>query len=129
MPRVCPAGHGEFADRVDRCPECGEPLTAEPPSAAPDQADHTGGKVVYLATAPNETLAQLWIQALRDAGVKAMAKPLGPGFGAWASAFTLEHALYVLESQLETAREVLSDLEGLGFDDDAPESPFEGRRR
>ncbi len=67
--------------------------------------------VVYLATAPNEPLAQLWVEILADAGIKAMMKPVGPGFGAWGSAATFEHELYVLRSRLDEAEAVLAEIE------------------
>lgn len=123
----CPNGHGTFEEGQETCPDCGAPLAG--PAAARAEAGADDGRIVYLATASNELVADLWVQGLREAGIKAMAKPLGPGFGAWASAFTLEHALYVLEGDLEAAREVLSGLEGLDFDDESPGSPFRGRRR
>ena len=56
----------------------------------------------------------MWVQTLRNAGIRAMAKPLGPGVGAWASAATLEHALYVLHSQRVAARAVMADVEDDG---------------
>jgi hypothetical protein len=67
--------------------------------------------VVYLATAPNEPLAQLWVEILADAGVKAMMKPIGPGFGAWGSAATFEHELYVLKSRLAEAESIIAEIE------------------
>lgn len=67
--------------------------------------------IVYLATAPNEPLAQLWVEVLADAGIKAMMKPVGPGFGAWGSAATFEHELYVLRSRLDEAEAVLTEIE------------------
>lgn len=67
--------------------------------------------VVYLATAPNEPLAQLWVEILDDAGIRAMMKPIGPGFGAWGSAATFEHELYVLRSRLDEAAAVIAEIE------------------
>jgi hypothetical protein len=68
--------------------------------------------VVYLATAPNEPLAQMWAETLRSNGIEVMVKPLGPGLGAWGSAFTFEHELHVLKSQLPQALLVIQDLNG-----------------
>lgn len=70
--------------------------------------------IVRLATAPNEPLARMWVELLEEAGIRAMLKPLGPGFGAWGSAATFEHELYVLRSQLEAARELMEEVEGEG---------------
>lgn len=74
-------------------------------------ADSADDPVVYLATAPNEILAQLWVEILDDAGIKAMMKPTGPGFGAWGSAATFEHELYVLQSSLNEAEAVIAEIE------------------
>ncbi|MEA2523026.1 MAG: hypothetical protein QOF73_253 [Thermomicrobiales bacterium] len=68
--------------------------------------------VVYLATMPNEPLAQMWAETLRQNGIGVMVKALGPGFGAWGSSFTFEHALYVLASKLRPALLMLEDLSG-----------------
>jgi hypothetical protein len=68
--------------------------------------------IVLLALAPNEPLAQMWAEVLGDAGIKTMLKPLGPGLGAWASAATFEHEVFVLRSQLEAARHVLDEFTG-----------------
>jgi hypothetical protein len=80
---------------------------------AMDASDTTRDEpLVYVATVANEPLAQMWIETLGSAGIRAMAKPLGPGFGAWASVSTFEHELYVLESQLDAALAVIRDVEG-----------------
>jgi hypothetical protein len=129
MVQYCPDGHGQFDDWVSRCPECRKRLVSAPPPAPARQPRQPDEPIVYLATAPNEITAQMWLEALRDAGIRAMAKPLGPGMGAWASVATMEHALYVLQSQYDDARDLISGIEGIGFDEDAQDSPFTGRRR
>ncbi len=68
----------------------------------------TDDPIVYLATAPNEPIARMWADVLRDEGIQTMLKPIGPGVGAWASAATFEHELFVLRSRLDQAREVLA---------------------
>ncbi|HEY7033623.1 MAG TPA: hypothetical protein VH482_19960 [Thermomicrobiales bacterium] len=75
--------------------------------------------VVYLATVPNEPLAQMWAETLRRNGIEVMVKPLGPGLGAWGSAFTFEHELHVLKSQLPQALLVIQDLEAPAAGTDA----------
>ncbi len=67
--------------------------------------------VVFLATAPNEPVAQLWLQVLEDEGIRAMAKPAGPGYGAWGSVATFEHELFVLRSTHDRASAVIADLQ------------------
>ncbi len=70
----------------------------------------TDDPIVYLATVPNEPLARMWAEVLEDAGIRTMVKSLGGGIGAWGSAATLEHELYVLRSRLPEARQVLEAL-------------------
>ena len=74
----------------------------------------TDDPVVYLATVPNEPLARMWADVLEEAGIRTMVKAVGPGIGAWASAATMEHELYVLRSQLPEAESVIRELEQEG---------------
>jgi hypothetical protein len=70
MPRYCPTGHGEFADWIARCPGCGEPLVDRDPTppTSPTPALNLDEPIVYLATAANEPLADLWTDVLQEAG-------------------------------------------------------------
>ena len=113
MVRYCPAGDGAFEDWVARCPECGRVLVADPPAASsePPATAKPDEPIVYLATVANEPLARMWQEILQDAGIRVMLKPLGPGYGAWASAATFEHELYVLKSQLARAQEIIEEVE------------------
>ena len=70
----------------------------------------TDDPIVFLATAANEPLARMWAEILADAGIRAMVKAGGPGIGAWGSAATLEHELYVLRSQLPEAETIIREL-------------------
>jgi hypothetical protein len=80
--------------------------------------DERDDPIVYLATVANEPLASLYADVLQAAGIRTMAKPRGPGYGAWASAATLEHDLYVLRSRLPEAEAIVRELEA--ETDDAP---------
>jgi hypothetical protein len=63
----------------------------------------------FLITAPNEPIARMWEEMLRDAGIPALVQPGGPGAGAWASVATFEHNLYVRQEDLDRAREIVAD--------------------
>lgn len=91
MELFCPTGHGPFAEWADRCPTCGRFFVGREP-------------IVPLATAPNELTAELWLEALRRAGIRAVVKPLGVGFGGFGTHAPLEHELSVLASDLDRAR-------------------------
>jgi hypothetical protein len=72
--------------------------------------------LVVIAIAPNEIIARLWADTLAAEGVRSLLRPLGPGYGAWASAATLEHEIAVLAPEAERAREILA-----AFDEDDPD--------
>lgn len=68
--------------------------------------------ILQVATASSEIEAMMWRDALAGAGITAMIRPGGPGMGAWASAATFEHAIYVREDQVDAARQVLDRARG-----------------
>lgn len=74
----------------------------------------TDDPIVYLATAPNEPLTRMWADVLAEAGIRAVLKPVGPGIGAWGSAFSLEHELFVLRSRHTEAAAIVAALETEG---------------
>jgi len=78
--------------------------------------------IVFLTTMPNEPIAQMWAETLRQNGIEVLVKPRGPGIGAWGSSFTFEHDLYVLRSYRRAALLLLHELEGAEEDaEDAAE--------
>ena len=99
MALFCPSGHGSFEEWAEHCPECGRYLAGREP-------------IVHLATAPNELVAEMWRDELRRAGIRALAKALGPGFGAFGTNVPLDHALYVAAPDLESARRILARSAG-----------------
>ncbi len=77
-------------------------------AAAP--ADGADDPLVYLTTAPNEPMAGYWADVLTEAGIRHLVKHGGAGIGAWGSAATLEHELWVLRSQFAEAEALVRDL-------------------
>lgn len=69
--------------------------------------EDTDADIVLLAVAQSEVEGQMWANALRDGGVNVLVKAGGPGMGAWASAATFEHRLYVRRDQLAKAQAIL----------------------
>jgi hypothetical protein len=120
MTRYCPLGDGAFDDWVGSCPDCGSTLVDTPPDPDTLELDPADASPAFLTTAPNEIEANLIAGILRDEGIPVMLRPGGPGFGAWASSFTFEHAIYVRESDIERARSVLEETT-IGSDDTFPE--------
>lgn len=70
----------------------------------------TNERLVLAAEAPNEIIAGLWASVLRDEGVEVMVKSEGPG-SAYFSTMGNQHALYVLESRVAEAKQIISELE------------------
>lgn len=113
MVKYCPGGDGPFEDWVERCPDCGRTLQAEPPQELHSVrgAPRLDGKIVYLTTVPNEPLAQLSADILRQEGIETMVRASGGGVGAWGSAATFSHDLYVVETDRARALEVLNSFD------------------
>ena len=122
MPRYCPAGDGVFDDWVDDCPECGRPLSDEPPV---ENDPDLGDQLVWLVTAPNEPEAFLWADTIRASDIPVFVRPGGPGIGAWASVSSFEHELLVRERDLIPARRIARELLAA---DVPPSSGWRGRR-
>jgi hypothetical protein len=120
MPRYCPNGDGAFDDWVAACPECGSSLVDTPPDPDELALDRERSAPAWLMTAPNEIEASLIAGRLRDAGIPVMLRPGGPGMGAWASALTFAHGVYVRAGDLGRARALLAE-DADGFDEDDPE--------
>lgn len=119
MVKYCPGGDGPFEDWVERCPDCGRTLQADPPLEPSGRAKQPvrQGKIVFLTTIGNEPLARWSADILRQEGIEALVRASGAGIGAWGSAAMLSHDLFVLESDRERALEILDSLED-GDDED-----------
>lgn len=111
MTRYCPQGDGAFDDWVAACPECGSTLVDTPPDPDALARDRERSTPAYLLTAPNEIEASMIAGRLRDAGIPVMLRPGGPGLGAWASALSFEHGVYVRAGDLDRARALLGEDE------------------
>ena len=72
--------------------------------------------IVLLTTAGSEVEAGMLNEERRAAGIRTLVRPGGPGAGAWASAATFDHQIFVRADELELAQKVLN----LGLDDGAP---------
>jgi hypothetical protein len=74
------------------------------------ELDPNRDPVVLAAEAPNEIIANLWASVLREEGIEVMVKSEGPGL-AYFSTMGNQHSLYVLESRVNEARQILQELE------------------
>jgi hypothetical protein len=74
------------------------------------ELDPTRDRIVVAAEAPNEIIAGLWASVLRDEGIDVMVKSSGPGM-AYFSTLGNQHSIYVLESRVEEAKQIIEELE------------------
>jgi hypothetical protein len=65
--------------------------------------------IVFLMTAPNEPMARFWEDVLVDAGIPVLVRPGGPGAGGWGSVATFAHDLFVRQTDLARAREIVAE--------------------
>ncbi len=69
-------------------------------------------ELVKLATAANEVIAAMVVEALKEEGVPALARAKGAGIGGWASAALLEHDILVRAADKEKAQELVEPFLG-----------------
>jgi hypothetical protein len=67
-------------------------------------------RLVHIATAPNETIAMMWLDILRDDGIIALAKGGASGYGLGHNLLNEQYIL-VREDQTVMAREILDEIE------------------
>ena len=65
--------------------------------------------IAFLLTAPTERMARFWEEVLADAGIPSLVRPGGPGAGGWGSVATFAHDLFVRQSDLDRAREIVAE--------------------
>jgi hypothetical protein len=137
----CPRCRDEFEDWVETCPDCRVRLVAElrvetEPTPSPGHAwRHTRparakDELVQFASASSETEARMWAGVLEDKGIRTMVKTYGgggfryPPVSSIIQPSNLQFDVYVLESDLKRAREVLGRID----DTDALMESVHGRR-
>lgn len=67
-------------------------------------------KIVHIATAPNETIAQMWRDILQAEGIVAMIKGGAAGYGLGHNLLNEQYVM-VREDQAVRAREILDEFE------------------
>ncbi len=72
-------------------------------------ASHTGKEppLVYIATAPNEVVANFWKGILDDNGIKNMLKSVNLVASLYVSLSMTQYEIYVLPEEADKAREIL----------------------
>jgi hypothetical protein len=108
----CPKCRDEFQDWVIVCPDCGVTLTSYLPDIPEHRPELDKGDepLVHVATAPNEVVANMWADILKQEGIHSLVKN---GMARLIGMFLpLNDAceIHVLASQAERARQILASF-------------------
>lgn len=71
-----------------------------------DEVTHQSD-IVLLLNVGSEVEALMLANMLRDEGIQVLVRSSGPGAGAWASAATFDHSLFVRADELDRAQTVI----------------------
>ncbi len=104
----CPRCRDEFQDWAKLCPDCKVALVAELP--VQPKYEEIDDPVVYMATAPNESVASMWAGILGEHGIHCLLKSANLRAAMHAFAYNMTCQIHVLASQAERAKEVLRPL-------------------
>lgn len=102
----CPQCRDEFQDWVKVCPDCKVALV-EQLSVQP-RDEETDEPLVYIATAPNESVANMWAGILEEHGIRCLLKSADLRAAMYAFTYNMTCQIHVLTSQAERAKEILS---------------------
>ena len=96
----CPNCRDQFEDWVKKCPDCQIKLVDRLPETKKENAP-----LVNLTTAPNEGIAVMWSDILKDNGVRSLIK--NAAMNIYVQTYGSPYELYVLEPDIEKAKKIL----------------------
>jgi len=102
----CPKCHDEFQDWVKVCPDCNVALVDELPVL--HRRELREERLVHIATAPNEIVANMWSGILEENGIHCLLKGGGLQAAMYASPLSVAYEIHVLESEADNASEILT---------------------
>jgi hypothetical protein len=117
----CPKCRDEFQDWAKTCPDCGLDLVAHLPPP-PAKSGKGEDEPVLLASASNEPEARMWAGILEDKGIPSMVKSYPPT-AVPVQPSNLQFDAYVMQSDLERAREILGNRSQADPDTDRSRRP------
>lgn len=102
----CRRCRDEFESWVEVCPDCKIPLVEQLPSL-PKHSENNE-PLVKIATAPNEPIANMWSGILAEHDIRCLLKGGNLGAAMYIPTIVLSYQIYVLESEVDTAKEILA---------------------
>ena len=105
----CPKCRDEFREGVETCPDCKVALVERLPPlpSLPKRPKEETDLLVFVATAPNEALAGMWADILKQNGINALIKrkPFLAPYQLFA--FNEPCEIHVLASHASEAKQIL----------------------
>jgi hypothetical protein len=105
----CPKCRDEFQDWVKVCPDCGvalvEKLPLPPTSRKRKKQDEPP---VHIATAPNEAVANMWSDILREHGIRCLLKGGELRAAMYSLTYNQQYEIHVLASEAKKAAQILA---------------------
>ena len=87
------------------CPDCNVALVEQLPVEHKDE--ETDEPLVYIATAPSESVASMWAGILEEHGIRCLLKSANLRAAMYAFTYNMTCQIHVLASQADRAREIL----------------------
>ncbi len=108
----CPKCRDEFQDWVEVCPDCGVALVdklPEPP--APPEKEKFDDRIMRIATAPNEAVANMWAGILEEEGIPCLLQSPDLKASMYSILSNQPYPIYVLKTNALRAKKILSSFE------------------
>ncbi len=102
----CPECRDEFQDWVKVCPDCKVALVGELPLQP--KHEEIDELLVYIATAPSESVANMWSGILEEHGIHCLLKSANLRAAMYYFTYNMTCEIHVLASEAERAKEILS---------------------
>jgi len=102
----CPGCRDEFQDWVKVCPDCKVALVAELPLQP--KREEIDGPLVHIATAPNESIANMWAGILEEHGIRCLLKSANLRAAMYCFTYNMRCEIHVLASEAEQAKGILA---------------------
>jgi len=103
----CPKCRDEFQDRVKVCPDCNVALVEKLPPTPPKRKEQDE-PLVHLATAPNEQVANMWSDILKEHGIRCLLKGGELRAAMYSLTYNQQYEIHVLASKAKKAAQILA---------------------
>ena len=102
----CPKCRDEFQDWVKVCPDCNVALVEKlPPLPKRKKKDEP---LVHIATAPNEAVANMWSDILKEHDIRCLLKSGKLRAAMYSLTYNQQYEIHVLASEAKKAAQILA---------------------